>query len=211
KALESRLPKLTIKLAANVPSSAVVKRRGSVQRSIGQAIPVDPGRHELTLEVEGYTMTTRTIVLAERETKEITLELGRALPKQDPPRERPGVAPERDDGGALRIAGIVIGGVGLGAMAGGFGLAVVAKGQYDDAEPECPANRCSQQGYDDRNAARGMGDAATVLIAVGGAAAATGVVLTIVGFTQPADKEQALVVLPAFFEGGAGIALGGAF
>jgi hypothetical protein len=211
KALEARLPKLTIKLAANVPATAIVKRKGELQKSLGQAIPVDPGRHELTLEVEGHAPSAQTVELAERETKDVTLELGAALPTDAPPPEKPALPsePRGDGGSALRIAGIVIGGVGLAAVGGGVAMAFVAQGQYDDAEPACPANRCTQQGFDDRNAARGLGDGATAMIAVGGAAAATGLVLAIVGFTQTTPDEQAFTVAPSFSEAGAGLAFGG--
>ncbi len=59
----------------------------------------------------------------------------------------------------------------------GGGLALGAKSQYDSVASQCPVQGCTQAGYDTRNDARSRADIATVVMAVGAAVAAGGVVL----------------------------------
>lgn len=73
-ALEARLPKLTIVLAAGAPADATIRRDGiEVGRgALGVAIPVDPGPHTVSVHV-GAATSQREIRLAEGAHEQITI------------------------------------------------------------------------------------------------------------------------------------------
>jgi hypothetical protein len=56
-------------------------------------------------------------------------------------------------------------------------IAVGAKSDYDAVASSCPARGCTQDAFDARTSARSRADVATVMMIMGGAAFAAGVVL----------------------------------
>jgi hypothetical protein len=122
---------LTITLAPGSPPGTVVKRDDVVLGgpSIGLPLPVDPGEHVVTATPPRGQAATEKVTLAKGETKSIVL-----APKADPTAEGdaaggPGaVAGPTNDGSTQRVAGFVVGGVGVagvvvGAITGGLTLA----------------------------------------------------------------------------------------
>jgi len=99
-------------------------------------------------------------------------------------------------GSGLRVAGVVVGGVGLVSLgvAGFFGLS--AQNTYDSGRSECSAkNVCTQTGADSGDKAEQKALIATVTGGVGVVAVATGLVLWFVGGSSSgAEKKQSLSV-----------------
>jgi hypothetical protein len=71
--LEKRLPRLTIRLARDVPPGTGVKRDGVEigPGSLGVALPIDPGKHIVLVTAPGYGEQRYEIELAERQSREL--------------------------------------------------------------------------------------------------------------------------------------------
>jgi PEGA domain-containing protein len=105
--LAPRLPKLKITLGAR-PPGVTVARDGSElpTAALGEALPADPGPHEVRATAPGYTPVTRSVTLEEGKTAEVAITLESAAP----------AAVEKPAGGVPTWAWIS-GGVGV-ALAG---------------------------------------------------------------------------------------------
>jgi hypothetical protein len=175
KALEPRLPKLTLALAgASQATDPEVVRDGVVlgAASMGVALPVNPGAHTLVVRAKDREETSQTITIAEGESKVVQLKLGTAkkavaaAPVSGPATGGGGTSPLVYIGFGAAIAGVAVGGI-TGALA--FGKASTAKA-------ECPnVNDCSPKGTDAVDAGRTLGTLSTIGFIVAGVGAAVGV------------------------------------
>jgi hypothetical protein len=181
-------PEITVSLPAGAPAPAEVTIDGGpLATGLGAPARVDPGEHVIRARgADGATMEKRVKVAAgDRRTVEIALAAAAITP---PPREE-GAGPS-----ARRIAAFATGGAGVAALVAGAvtgGLAVAKKGVVDD---NCGAgigvkdpSACNAQGLSAADGMKTLGLASTVLLCVGGAAAATGVVLFA---TEPRASEK---------------------
>jgi hypothetical protein len=137
------------------------------------AIALDPGPHQVVFEATGRHPTTRVFVLSEGDK-------GR--------RER--VVLEPVDQGQPRTVGqrslgLIIGGVGVAAMAAGATFAALVSVARRDYEQHCgsaigaPASFCDAQGVRGHDDAVTKASFATGFLIAGGAAFATGVALVL--------------------------------
>jgi hypothetical protein len=202
--LDARIPKIA--LAARPAGATVLLDGRPSSLDAGAWQGVDPGVHVLVVVVDGRTCTTINVTLAESEERTIDLRDVASTCARDratevaagPPPPAPAPAPTpaapppsvvalqppppvpestaRTDN-PLHWIGLAVAGAGVVAIGVGGGLALGAKSQYDSVASQCPANVCSQNGYDTRNDARSRADVATVVMSVGAAVAASGVVL----------------------------------
>lgn len=200
--LDARIPKIA--LVATPPTATVLLDGKPWSLDAGAWQGVDPGVHALAVVVDGKPCTTINVTLAESDERTIDLRDGASTCAHDrtadaasaslpapaaPPAtvatpstlvvaSPPPAAPEgaeRED--PLHWAGLAVAAAGVIAVGVGGGLALGAKSQYDSVAAQCPAQGCTQNGYDTRNDARSRADVATVVMAVGAAVAAGGVVL----------------------------------
>ena len=176
KALEPRLPKLTLALAgASQATDPEVVRDGVVlgAASMGVALPVNPGSHRLIVRAKDREETTQTVDIAEGESKVVQLKLG--APKKAVA-AGPSAAPASTEGGGTSPLvyigfGTAIAGVAAGAITG-----VLAFGKASTAKTECPnVNDCSPKGTDAVDSGRTLGTISTIGFIVGGVGAAVGV------------------------------------
>ena len=176
KALEPRLPKLTVALAgASQATDPEVVRDGVVlgAASMGVALPVNPGAHTLVVRAKDREETSQTVTIAEGESKLVQLKLG--APKKASVASGPVAAPATAGGGTSPLVyigfGTAIAGVAVGAITG-----VLAFGKASTAKDGCPnVNDCSPAGMDAVNSGRTLGTISTIGFIVGGVGAAVGV------------------------------------
>lgn len=175
KALEPRIPKLTVVLPAAAKDAEVV-RDGVVlgAASMNVPLPVDVGAHTIVVRAKDREETTDTFTIAEGESKRIEVKLGAekkavAAPVTGPP------APETPSGGTSPLVyagfGTAIVGVVVGSVTG-----IIALGAGSDAKDNCPSGGCKSQ--DDVDAAKSgqtAGTISTIAFLVAGAGAAVGV------------------------------------
>ncbi len=236
--LEPRLPYVTVKLAHR-PEGLRVERDGIdlPLEGLGQAVPVDPGRHVYTATAPGYRPLRQEIDLAEAARSEILLHLVRepaaaAVGEEEPrgPAHRPRgprpASPPAEPGISLILVGAIVGSVGAATLAVSAitgGVAASDHATLDDLEAE---RRCTTAGdvltCDDQSALTKASDAAsrgetvsiasTVTLFVGGIVAATGLTLVIVGSVGDSKGTTVeAVASPILLPGGAGVGLGGRF
>jgi hypothetical protein len=128
--------------------------------------------------------------------------------KPEPEDEGDGAPPKSK----RKLYGIIGMGVGGAALATGVVFGVMAKGKWSDAKDVCGGTTCTTQAdldkaNDLRDQAKSKATLSTILVGVGVAAAATGVVLFV---TAPKTEEERRVTAHPI-ENGAGITLSGRF
>lgn len=166
KALEPRLPKLTIVLSPRSPPGAVVVRDGVTLGavSLGVALPVDPGKHTVVVRLPGYADSAKDVSLAEAEAT--TIEVGPSSsrvagsPAPEPGPSSSSVAmPLVYAGFGVAVLGVIVGGV-TGAMALGKG---------SDADTACPDHRCRDAAaLDDVDSGKTLGTVSTIAFVAAG-------------------------------------------
>jgi hypothetical protein len=151
------------------------------ERLDGTAIALDPGAHDFTFQAPGQPVLKKQIVArqGEKERREM-LQFGKppalAPVVAGPPPVPPPDAPRPL--GAQRIAALAVGSLGLAGIGVGAAFGGLSLSKQSQAKSVCPGAGCpTQQGVDLWNTTRTDGTIATVSLAVGGAALATGVIL----------------------------------
>jgi hypothetical protein len=214
-ALRPRLAKLALKVpeaARAIPGLSIARDGVAVgEAQWGTAIPVDLGAHAVTVSAPKKKPWTTTVdVGQEGQLAEVavpTLEAEAPPPPPPPPVitriEPPPPPPPPPPSGRQRVAGFVVGGVGvigLGVGAGLGGMALSKKSQ-SNADGHCDAaDRCDGTGLALRNQGLSAAAGSTVGFVVGGVALVTGIVLVA---TAPSARKPAPVV--ALGPGGASL------
>jgi hypothetical protein len=193
--LRQRIPKITVKRGSGAEAASVALDGVSLgDQVIGTPMPIDPGPHTVEATAPGFKPFRQSVRVAEQqsETVEIVLE-----PEPVPPPSAGGVgaAGAAPSGRGARIAGYVIGGVGiasLGASGIFFGLRANKISQLDDV---CPNRECpSREQQTDIDAGKRYTTIANVTLAVGAAAVAGGLVLIL---TSGPSSEASIALAPA--------------
>jgi serine/threonine-protein kinase len=217
--LEPRLPRLTIVVPAGSHAPGLqVMRDGVAVGEIqwGSALPVDPGKREVTVSAPGRKTFTDTVTVSEGMAATLKVPAlepstegaaappaapaaaaGPAVSSTPPPPPLSPPADQRPEAeassgpGPLVIGLGVVGVVGLGA---GTVLGLMAKSKFDDSKEHCSSadeNLCSAEGVELRKDAFSLGNMSTVGFVVGGVALATAGVLWIAsGDSKEAAKKR---------------------
>jgi hypothetical protein len=177
RALEARLPRLRIVLTS--PPSGVQVRSDDKELPavvLGEALPADPGPHQVRVSAPGYREETRSVTLAEGKTAVVEIALQK-VDGSEPSAQPSARSWQRPTGIALTAAGAV--GLGVGAVTG-----ILSLDKLSDVEsgcpdyPLCPVD--DKAGQDDLSSAKALGNVSTAAFIAGGVLAATGVVLLVV-------------------------------
>jgi hypothetical protein len=197
KALEPRLPYLTLTRTAQTPPGARLRVDGVElgEGSFGIALPMDPGAHDLSLLlVEGGQAQNSTVFLLEGEHKVLPVDATAAalLPAPDESQVAPATAP----GETKRKWAYVAGGVGAFGVAFGAVTGVVTLSKKGTANANCDDSQhlCNQVGRDATSSGETYGTLSVVGFSVGIVGLATGAYLW---FTAPkANSNAAHVSIP---------------
>ncbi len=226
KALEPTVSKLTISVPGAAPGAAavpglVVRRDGVAvdPGAYGVAVAVDGGTHTIEASAPGKkTWSSQVVVASASDTKTVAVP---ALEDGPPPLDAavaPGAGPDvpeaHKNNGGVRIAGFVVGGVGIAGLALGSVFGEMASSKASSAKRECvPASNCqantNPSAGSDMASAGTLADVSTVTFIVGGALVATGVVLVLVG--RPKTSSAALQLTPTVVAHGGGMGFSGAW
>jgi len=200
RALEPRLPKLTVVLTGPAPSDAEVVRDGVAlgTASFGMPLPVNPGPHTLVVKAKGFEDTATTVSLAEAETKKVELHVG--APKPDAPvaSAQPARAEEpRSTGRTSALVYVGFGGAAIGVALGTV-TGIIALGAASTAKEQCPRGVCTDaSARDDAESGKTLGTVSTIAFIAGGAFAAVG----LYGLVWGTPKSSASVAV-SFAPGG---------
>lgn len=212
--LETHLPRLTLRLAADAPKESVVTRDGVVLAalSLGIALPVDPGAHEV--RVRGAGLERRyTLELRDSESKELQVTSLGGQPAGEPaapsaPRTLPApISPSPVEASneapstahsAQKTLGFVAAGAGALGLALGTFLGLKAHSKNQDAAALCTvAEPCTNDGaahYQETiRDAKSARTGSIVAFATGGALFAVGGILL---FTASPARRQGFWLAP---------------
>ena len=160
KSVEKRVPHLTVTLRAGAPLGVTARLDGNTIDFPANDRAVDPGKHELLVDVPGRPVEKMLVELRDGERKTIEVPAATEAPAKPPP-----VQASEGGLGALGIVGVVVGAVGVGGF---VGAAVTGKLTLDKQD-EFEAGHCGPE--DPLPAASGCAaiasDGDTLLIANG--------------------------------------------
>ncbi len=197
-ALEGRLSKMTLSVAAPVEGMTVTRDGEPVgEPQWGIAVPVDGGSHVIEATAPGKKpWRTRVEVEAEGDVVEVSVpaledapvEVAEVAPPEPPP-------PPPDNTGFWVSAGVA-GGLGLAGMGVGIAFGLIASSKNDESAEHCVVgpNACSAEGVALRDDAFTMAHVSTAGFVVGGVGIAAGVALLVVALT---DGEREVGWLPS--------------
>lgn len=193
KAIEPKVPKLTLVLPPEAPPATVVKRDGkAVDRSaLGRPVLVDPGEHVVTVQPPDQPEHEMRVTLGLSESRRVVLELAPSTSNDSAPVAEPAPEEPPEGGSALRTAGLVVGGVGLAAVVAGAITGGLAMAEYGTAEDNCNGTVCNEDGLDAIDRTRPLGNASTALFVVGGAGLAAGVLMFVLAPSEPSEETTA--------------------
>jgi hypothetical protein len=179
KALEARVPKLTIALSG-ATAETEIERDGVVlgAASLNVPMPVNPGPHKLVVRAKGREDTTESITLAEGESKRVELKLGAAKKETAAPLAQPSSpssGAETSGGKTSPLVYVGFGLAGAGVIAGTI-TGLMTLGAASDAKNRCPGGACENNTQvEDANSGKTMGTISTIAFIAGGVGAAIGV------------------------------------
>lgn len=216
--LESRVPRLVVVARAKDQVLTLDGER-IADGSLDVPMPLDPGEHVLQASAAGKKTWTQIVTLvpdAERVTV-VVPELDDLAPPAPPIAVAPPVAVDAGptDGPTKippRTLGYVVGGIGLASIATGAYLGVLMVQRKSSAETGCVGRFCTQEALDRFDEARTQGVLSTVLVGVGVAAVAAGVVLFVSSPSSQTSQNtpRGLVrVAPIASPGGLGVSMSG--
>jgi hypothetical protein len=183
---------------------------------------LDPGPHALVVRVDDRPCTTVNLVLSEGEERTIDLHAAASacrpeaptspppVPRVTPPPTAPRVtappsapapspplpspeAPSRGGASPWKWGGAALGAAGVVAMGVGGYVALHAKSDYDSVSGGCTSRGCDENAYGVRQDARSRADAGGVVIGIGAAVLASGVLLWLL---EPASDRPGVALGP---------------
>ncbi len=219
--LEPKLHRLTLEVKNPPPGLKIQRNDVEVKAdAFNVALPVDPGPTTITATAPGKKAWSTRLEIASGPGAQ-TLAVP---PLEDNPTahaaegSRPGGAPAAPEvpevpGRSQRIAGIVVGSVGVAVLAVGSALGGLAASTNASAKTACPLVPCSNKtGVDQANQAGTFADGSTAALIVGGAALAAGVVTFLTAPRAPSKPlARATWMAPFVGPGRAGLAAGSTF
>jgi hypothetical protein len=179
----------------------------------GTAIAINPGQHRLVFESTGRSPQEKALVVreGEKDRHERIVLVATAPGPTEPVPEAATVAPvesTKHDGATQRVAGLVVGGVGVAGIVLGGVFGIVSKSTYDSAlNHDCQGvpNECSPTGYDQGKSAHSQAAVSTVAFIAGGVLLGGGALLY---FTAP---KAGVTVSPSVGLASAGLDLRGSW
>jgi len=198
--LEPKVGKLVVALSGD-PAQVRVTIDGAplAPEKIGTVLVLSPGTKTIEATSAGGTALRRTVELAGGATQTVTLSLeGGAKPATTgsaKPTSKTEVETEAEAEGSaepVRIAGYVVGGVGLASLVVFAVSAAQANSSYQTLDEECGGRRCTDLAYaDEVDSGQTMQTLSHVTLAVGLAATVAGGLMVILGGADDAPEQQA--------------------
>jgi serine/threonine-protein kinase len=225
-ALEKRLPRLELDAPKAMPDGLTITRDGTAidLGALGTSLYVDPGPHEIVVAAPGYDSATLAVTSTEGKLDKLSLpELAKtkvitppAPPHEDAPKPVIAVVPPPPPPATSHRKAIALGVAGGGVAIAAVGLVFgyQSRSSWNTAKDACGSDLvCDTDeqyaaGHKAAQDASSQATISTVLVTVGAAAVATGVVLWL---TAPSAHRERVSVAPSIGAHGAGLVLGGHF
>jgi hypothetical protein len=214
--LVPRIPVLEVKVTGAVSGkqpTLTIDDRAVPALSAEQGLRVNPGAHTVVAKLAGKPDQTQTIEINENERRTIEL----VFPPGDTDATDESVpdasSPKRDEApsarGPLSTIGLVGAGAGLVTIGVGSLLALSAKSSYSEArDAHCDSDGCTIEGKQLTDDARSRARTSTVIVGIGAAIMAAGVV---VWLTAPSGGSEPKTGITTLNVGLGSLAIGGRF
>jgi serine/threonine-protein kinase len=187
---------------------------------LGDPVRVDPGEHVVQVTAPGAKPAQSRITIAEGQRVEVPVKLvaedlheapaATPAPAASPPPAAPEAEPAPAPSGPFpwRTVGLVAAGVGVVGIGVGtyFGIDAISKNNTSN-QTGCNGNLCTAGAYATRQDAKSSATVSTIAFAAGGALAAAGITLWLMG----PKGDAAAQVTPVAVAGGGGLAVTGAW
>lgn len=210
-ALDKRIPRLVVHLAAGAPTDTTIAVDGtSLERAALEAgVELDPGDHAVVLTAPGRAEARSSVKLAEDDRRELTLAPGPATEQRRTAAAPAGPAPRPSTSLATRrTVGFVVGGVGLAGLVGAGVTGALVVSKDSDIDANCPKQRCNAAGYDAVEANRTLLAVNAVALGVGVVGLGVGVALV---WTSRGGAETKAALAPRVMPGGGALSFEEAF
>lgn len=164
RALESRVPMLTIHLRSGV-GSALRVRRDDVElggASLDTALPVDPGEHVVRVEAEGRVPSEFRVRLAASDHLELEVRPGASRSEGSEGSEGTSSKPQQAQHAAYALGVAGIAGLVTGAVAG-----ILVLNRKNTVDKNCQDHVCNQAGLDAAHSGKTWGIVTSVGLATG--------------------------------------------
>jgi hypothetical protein len=184
--LGERVPGVRIKVIGADPGvePQIAVDGETVPSSIAAPRKLNPGAHEVVV-TSGAVERRQSFTLAERETRDVSVDLSPAAPPPPPDETGPkGAGP----GKALMYGGFGVGAVGL-AVGSITGLMSISK--VSSIREGCVDNRCPPEKQSDIDSAKSLGTVSTVAFIVGGVGVGVGIVGLVMTSSDKPTQGQA--------------------
>jgi hypothetical protein len=182
--LERVVPKLTV-LPAVPPAAGATLTRDGIDlggASVGVALPVDPGEHSIVVAAPRHAARRYVVTLSPGQQLTLHTDVGEPIIEA-----APAGGPRRT---GARTAGWIVGAVGVGAVAVGSVLGILALSKRSASDSLCTMGVCRDQAaLDDYDVAKSAALAADIALAVGVVSVAVGGYLL---FTSSAKAQPPL-------------------
>jgi len=180
-----------------VAPEAIVRLDGEVidPAALGVPRPVNPGSHEVSVNVPSHPEWRVALRLAAEERRDLLV----ATPAAGAPVE------ETPSGGSRRLSGFVVGGIGAASIVVGAVTGGVAFAKKSDVINAC-AHGCTQAAHDLASTGKTIANVSTATFVIGAAAVVAGVILLLTDRQKPAPSISANAIV---LRGGGGLALTG--
>lgn len=205
-ALEPRLSMMRINVAEQNLAIGLALTRNGVRIGEpvwGDWVPVDPGEQRIEAVAEGYRPWSTTVPIASEAGREDVFVPPLVRAEAPPPSGDEGQSP----GDVMRLAGLVVAGVGVVGIGLGAAFGVDAMSSYADARDTCvgdDASRCTAEGVALQQSASDSALVSTIAFSVGATALVGGALLYLFA---PSDEPPPVAV--SFVPGGLFLAFGG--
>jgi hypothetical protein len=185
-----------VKLDVEPATAQVFAKDKPVQPAGDGTLTLPAGRYRLTFRAAGRLEASQEIIVEPEKTSMLQLRLDVAA--KEPPRKSEGG--KRPWYKRTRVWGYLALGLGVGIAGGGLGMQLSALGSEDEAKKVPNSSPAYTQHYNDAYSKQSK---ALIFFGVAGAAAATGLVLVLLGDKDTAPKRSSLRLVP----NGAGLSL----
>lgn len=185
-ALDPRVPRLSVHLAASARTDVVVRRDGVVlgAASLDTALPVNPGEHVVVVEAPGTQPAQFRTSVGEGERAQIAVSLGPASTDS-----RPAGTPDVASGAhANHTAAYVVGGIGVAGLITGVVAGLLVLDRKSTVNDNCKELVCNQTGKDAADSGKTLGVVTTIGFLTGGVGLGAATYLYV---SAPAPTESA--------------------
>jgi hypothetical protein len=208
-ALKPRIPGLILRVRGTRAARIELDGEAYPEAALGVRRLVDPGRHLVRATSPGARPAEHAFEVREGGTAEVTMDLVVELSgaEASPRGSRSGASDEAASMSDLRLAGIVVGSVGLASLAASAVTGGLYWGARTTVDGGCDASgACNADGLAAASTAEAMGLASTITLFAGAAAAGVGTTLFVLGDEPEAPALEARAGLGFY-----GLSLRGAF